>query len=288
MPYTAAELRAVALDSALREEFPLPDVDLTAGSYLLPPREGNPFYDQITRLKTEDLSEGGVNGSGIFEKLMASLRAHLTLEYDKGRITGDQFTKAYIELTSLAMQTGLQFLMSKELNFWQAMLAKEQGKRAEIEAVTAAIALETSKAQLALITQQAKAAEVQVVLTKMQVATQDAAYETAWKQIALLLEQIEVQHAQHQDLTTTGAAVTGLIQRQRELLEEQRRAFIRDADAKIAKMYMDSWITQKTIDEGLSPPDQFVNFQVNDVMVWMRERAGSAVTPTPEPEPVVP
>lgn len=285
IPHSTAEIRSEALGAALRESFVLPAVDLADPAYAMPLRSGNPFWGSQDRVVLDQLTQGSVSGDGAFEKIMCSMREHLQIEYEKGRITGDQYTKAYIELTSLAMQTALQFVMGKDLAYWQAMLAKEQGKRAEIEAVTAAVALEASKAQLALGVQQVRAAEVQVVLTKMQVANEDARYEAAWKQIELLQEQIEVQHAQHQDTRTDGTAVAGTIRRQRELLEQQRQAFIRDADARVAKMYLDGWITQKTIDEGLSAPDQLVNFQINDVMTWMRERAGSTIVPTPEPEP---
>lgn len=94
------------------------------------------------------------------------------------------------------------------------------------------------------------------------------------RQRALLEEQIETQRAQHSDTKTNGAQVAGTIRRQRELLEEQRTAFIRDAEARIAKMYLDGWITQKTLDDGLLAPNQLGQFTVNDVLVKLRQKAG--------------
>jgi len=45
---------------------------------------------------------------------------------------------------------------------------------------------------------------------------------------------------------------------------------VKDAQHKTAKMYLDSWITQKTLDEGLTAPDEFTNAEVDNVMLHVR------------------
>lgn len=271
-----AETRANQIFNALDLNFTLPNVVLTAPEYALPPQAGNPIYAAVDPVTVSDLTDGTVGGDGAFEVLMASMRAHLQTEFEKNRITGDQYTKAYIELTSLAMSTGLQLVLGRAQAYWQAILVREQAKRAEAEAVTAIVGLETAKAQLAMARSQAEMAEAQMVLAKLQLASEDARYNLTHAQIDLTEEQIEVARAQHADTRSDGTAIAGTAKRQRDLLEQQREAFIRDADARVAKFFLDGWITQKTIDEGLAPPNQLTNAEINAVLSQMRQRAGYA------------
>lgn len=274
---SASETRAIQIYDALDLNFTLPDVSLGAAQFQLPGQSGNPLYQLVTQIDLRTLTDGTVGGDGAFEMLMATMRAHLQLEFDKGRITGDQYTKAYIELTSLAMSTGLQMVLGRQQAYWQALLVREQAKRAEAEAVAAVVAVETAKAQLAMSRSQAEMAEAQMALTKLQLASEDARFQLMHYQIDLTKEQIEVARSQHADTRTDGSAVAGTAKRQRDLLEQQREAFIRDADARVAKMYLDGWITQKTIDEGLTAPTQLTNAEIEQVMSQMRERAGFAL-----------
>lgn len=269
-----SEVRAGQIFNALDQDFALPDVNLSGAAYSLPSRTGNPVYGTVDEIGLDSLTDGTVGSDGAFEMLMASMRAHLHLEFEKGRITGDQYTKAYIELTSLAMGTGAQMVLGRQQAYWQTLLVREQAKRAEAEAVTAVVALETAKAQLAAMRFQAEMTEAQMVLAKLQLASEDARYHLTHFQIDLTREQIEVARAQHSDTRTDGTAVAGTAKRQRDLLEQQREAFIRDADARIAKMYLDGWITQKTIDEGLTPPTQLTNAEIEEVLTQMRQRGG--------------
>ena len=280
MPYDVVEVRAVEIFAALDAPFALPAVDLRDPRYQIPDMAGNDLYGAIDRIEIGDLTSGQVDGTGHFDILMSSQKAHLKEQFDKGRISGDQYAKAYVELTTLAMSTGLQVLLGKESTYWGALLLREQGRRAQLDAVTAAVMLEVTKAQLAMAVYQAQTAEAQYALTKLQLAAEDAKYELTHKQIELLGEQIaltkeqaEVQHAQHSDTKITGATVGGNLLRQRELLEGQKEAFTRDSDFRLTKMYLDAWITQKTITEELTAPPQLTNAEIDAVLSKARTRA---------------
>jgi hypothetical protein len=160
----------------LGEDFVIPSVDLAGSDYVLPDEAGNAFYEDVTRVNVNELTDGNVGGSGAFDKLMASNKAHLSEEYEKGRITGDQYSKAYIELTTAALTSSVQVVMGRDEAYWRAGLVQAQIRKAEIEAVTAAVQLEASKSQLAALFYQAQEAETRSVLIKMQVATEDAKY----------------------------------------------------------------------------------------------------------------
>lgn len=270
---TSVEIRANQIFDALDVDFTLPPVTLTDPAYTLPAEAGNPLYTAVEHIEFDDLTEGFVGGDGAFEKVMKSLRAHLQLEYEKGRITGDQYAKAYIDMTNLAMGTAVQMVMGRQTAYWQTLLVREQTHRAEAETITARVSLETAKAQLATARYQAELAEAQFVLTKVQLSGEDAKFLLTHAQIDMVLEQTEAAHAQHTDTKINGGPVTGLIQRQRNLLDQQREAFIRDADARVAKMYLDSWTVRRTTDEGTVVPSALADTEINEVMERLRNRA---------------
>jgi hypothetical protein len=55
----------------------------------------------FTKLTNADLTTGAINGTGAFDKLMVGVAAQLQGEYDAGRITGAEYTKAYISINSI-------------------------------------------------------------------------------------------------------------------------------------------------------------------------------------------
>lgn len=262
-----AKTKAAEIRTALGVDFTLPPVDLSNPAFQLPAKEGD-LYATIEKPTLDDLTSGLVNGSGAFDKLMASHKAHLKEQYEKGLITGDQYTKTYIELTSTAMQAALQFVLAGETSHWQAVAMQYGARKAEIDAVTAGVQLEIAKAQLAAQVRQAEILEAQYVLTMIQVAVADAQYN-------LLGEQYEAARAQTRDTLSDGTTpVNGLVGKQKELYAQQIDSYVKDAQQKVAKMYSDVWITQKTIDEGLTVPSQLSNTEIGEVMAAIRANNG--------------
>ena len=62
----------------------------------------------------------------------------------------------------------------------------------------------------------------------------------------------------------------GSVGKQKDLYDQQIDSFIKDAQHKTAKMYSDAWVTQKTLDEGLAPPTQFNEANINSVLAGVR------------------
>lgn len=289
------------------DEFTLPSVDLTGDAYSLPDQTGNPLYDAVSTLTNDDLTTTTVGGTGTFDVLMTTHRNHIQEEFEAGRITGDQYTKAYIELTTAALGSAVQYLLGKDQAYWQAVLTQTQARRAEIEAVTAAVTLETAKAQLAMVHHQAREMEGKVALVKMELSLRDVEYcikaqekiqaefvttniqplqervniaDAAIKeyqhitllptQKLLLDEQIETARAQTTDTRRDGSTIVGSVGKQKDLYTQQITSYQRDAEYKVAKMYLDSWITQKTLDEGLLAPTEMTNAEIDQVMAGVR------------------
>lgn len=275
MPITNAKDLAQEILTQLGQDFTIPPVDLTGDDFTIPAETDNPLYAPPAAISLEDLTSGAVGGDGAFDRIMASNKAHLVEQYEKNRITGDQYAKAYIELTTAALSTGLQMVLGKDTNYWQALLIQMQGRRAEIEAITAKVQLETAKAQLAAANRQAELANAQYVLTLMQVASEDAKYLLAHKQIELVQEQIEAARAQTLDTRTDGITpVAGSIGKQKDLYTQQIDSYQKDAKQKVAKMFSDGWSVQKTVDEGTPPPNQYTQANIDAVLTALRTDHG--------------
>ena len=90
-----------------------------------------------------------------------------------------------------------------------------------------------------------------------------------------MVEQTE--SARADTLTTRlsdGSLITGTKGKQRDLYEEQVTSYKRDAEAKVARIFADMWITRKTLDEGLTPPPSMADANYDSVLNGLRQKVG--------------
>lgn len=257
------------------DDFALPDIDMSGPEWDIPGGDDSPIFGAITKITNESLTTREVGGSGTFDALMESAHNHLKAEFKANRITGGEYTKAYIAMMESCMSNAVQFLLGRDQAYWAAALA-------QIQAVTARVTLATSKAQFVLAKIQALSAKSEYALTKMKIATESETYCAALfnadqmlpQQLKLLTEQTEAQRAQTLDTRTDGAVVRGSVGKQKELYSQQITSYQRDAEVKASKLFTDAWITQKTIDEGLNPPNGFTNASIDTILTKLKSNNG--------------
>lgn len=331
MANCGADTEANSLITSLTEDakFPIPDVDLTKPEFQFPDGSLN---DPVSKLSIEDVTTGSLTGPGAFDTLMRGFRAHLEEEFNQGRITGDDYTKAYIALTESAMNQSIAFLLGKDGAYWQA-------QQAQIQAFIARVQLEETKVRLAATQFDASNQKANYALTKMRMVSEEVNYcsgkytleemlplqkaglvtensissynlttllpaqnnklvtentgqqiandtanynlantlpaqlQTVLQQRLMLNEQTEAQRAQTTDTRTDGLPVAGVLGKQKDLYQQQITSYQRDSELKVAKIFSDAWITQKTIDEGLTPPTSFTNQEIEKVLSQLRTKA---------------
>lgn len=268
-----ADTQANLLINTLTQDasFPIPNVDLSGPDFQFPP---GLLQQSPTTLTIADITVDGVDGPGAFDALMRGFKAHLMEEWNGGRITGDDYTKAYIALTESAMSQSIAFLLGKDQAYWSAL-------NIQVQAFAARVALETAKVQLAESQFSASAQKAAYASTKMDMANKDQEYCTAkfnLEQILpktatnltyqgeMLQEQTEAQRAQTLDVRKDGQTVVGVLGKQKALYAQQITSYQRDAELKAARIWSDAWITQKTIDEGLLAPNTLQNANVERVL----------------------
>jgi hypothetical protein len=93
-------------------------------------------------------------------------------------------------------------------------------------------------------------------------------------QLDLVKEQREGERSKTLDTRTDGITVVGSVGKQKDLYTQQISSFIADAKFKTAKMYLDNWITQKTLDEGISPPTELSTANAGTVLATHRATVG--------------
>lgn len=257
------------------DDFTLPDIDMSGPEWDIPGGDNSPIFDAITKVTNESLTTREVGGSGTFDALMESAHNHLKAEFKANRITGGEYTKAYIATMEACMNNAVQFLLGRDQAYWAAAMA-------QIQAVTARVQLATSKAQFVLAKVQALSAKSEYALTKLKIATESETYCAALfnadqmlpQQLKLITEQTEAQRAQTLDTRSDGATVTGSVGKQKELYSQQITSYQRDAEVKASKLFTDAWITQKTIDEGLNPPNGFTNASIDTILTKLKSNNG--------------
>lgn len=165
-------------------DFTLPDVDLTDPEFSIPASE----FDPPVSLTNGDLTTGvPTTGTGTFDIVMKSIKEHLRTEYEANRITGAEFTKAYIELTQAALGNSVQFLLGRDTAYWAAVQAQMQARIAEAGVVKARVELEIAKAQLAATVYEASNQQASYALTKMKLSTESVTFCTAEYNLANIL-----------------------------------------------------------------------------------------------------
>lgn len=290
--------------------FDIPVVDINSSIYQIPGDITSTLYAPVVRLQVSEITDGNVNGPGSFDVLMRGAKAHLQQEYEAGRITGDQYTKAYIAMIELAMTNATQFLLAREGSFWE-------GHRAQIGAITARAGLEEQRLRVSLTQIQTNTAKAEYAVTVFSLATAEVNHDTAVFNLAnimpkqadkltaetaqtnaqttlvckqmenimaqtlnepkkgvLLDEKIEATRGQTIDTRRDGGVISGAMGKQKELYTQQITAYQRDSEIKAARIFSDAWITQKTIDEGLTAPTGFTNVSLDQVLTSVKLNNG--------------
>ena len=246
------EDRALTLLNNLTENlnFTIPDIDWNDSTFQIPQALIDALSTPPERLTPSALTERIVDGMGMFDQLMTACKAHLKDEYEFNRITGAEYTKAYIACLQFAMQYAVQYLTAKDSAYYSALAAMSEAIGKNIQAYTAKMTLALTQAQAH--TTRAQYANTVLGLTGTEAQT----------------EQI---HAQYSDTLYDGSTeVAGKIGMENKVHQEQINSYIKDALQKAVNLYVNTWTTEKTVDVGALVPDSLNNTAISDAVDKLR------------------
>ena len=66
----------------------------------------------MATLDVKDITTGTIEGTGTFDVIMQTVFLHLQREYASGRITGDMYAKAYIEIMNNTLAQATQYVVA--------------------------------------------------------------------------------------------------------------------------------------------------------------------------------
>ncbi len=238
------------------KQFTPPALDLTDPNFQIPTTP--PGIGDVNKLDNADLTEGKIDGDGTFDAIMSGISAHLKGEFEKGRITGEQYSKVYIALTEAALGNAVQYLLGRDAAYWQTITAQLQAQVAQAAVVESRVNLEIAKHKLQMLRYEMLTAEVTFALGKLKLSSESIQYCTAKYQLEQILpeqrlmtiaqrktaeEALETARAQTLDTRTDGTVVVGVIGKQKDLYSQQIISYKRDAETKVMKIFSDARIT---------------------------------------------
>ena len=174
----------------------------------------------VTTIDIADVTTGSLDGTGSFDVLMQTMTLHLMREYTAGRITGDIYAKAYIEVLNATLAQATQFVVSQA-----QVAANDELLAAQIRQIDSNIL--TNEAQVRQI-------DGQIELLGYQGISEQAKYLN----------------------TVDGLTIAGTIGKQKEIYAAQAKGFKDSALQSAAKTMIDTWSVRRTTDEStLTSPE---------------------------------
>ncbi|QYW02274.1 virion structural protein [Stenotrophomonas phage Philippe] len=265
------EANQVFQDLLAGEDITIPSINLDDPSFQLPGGINNPIFKTISPLTNDQLSTLEADGTGTFDYMMRAMMAHMMGSYKDGNLTKGEMIDVLKAGIVAALGNSVQFLLGRDQAHWQAL-------RAQVEAVTANVQLATARMQLAVATMEANTQRANFARAKAGLATDSMNYCGAKFNVEQMLpqqlinaqEQGEAQRAQTSNTRSDGSTVAGLIGKQKDLYTQQITSYQRDIEIKAAKIWTDAWTVMKTMDDGLLPPNQFANTNIDSILLTVK------------------
>lgn len=228
-----------------------------------------------TEIQLVDLTES-VEGDGVFDKLMKSVKDHLQEEFSKGRITGVNYSNVYLGGLNTVLGQSIEFLLRKDSSAAQADLVKAQILNTEADTalknkqiILADTEIEIAQKELALRAAQVKIAEEDVkikgqelLIAMEQLRKVDAEVRVLDKQEDKLASEIALLNAKREtELGQTNDISTGIVGAQRALYSAQTLGFTNDHNYKMTKTRADIYSVMLSQDPDAlwnNPPPSWV------------------------------
>lgn len=207
-----------------------------------------------------DLTLKTLDGTGVLDQMLATMRVHLAEQFDKERIQGTEYAEVYLGAFQSTLAAAIQFLLARrklglDLKLQEAQIslttAQEDQIRAEMQKIPYEI--QALQKQLELADKQIAQADKQLELTEAQIQVQ-------LKQLDLMAEQLEQAKAQtayyeqrtitEKAQTSAGVAATGsVIGTQIALMNKQADGYDRNAEQQAAQILANTWNVRRQTDE---------------------------------------
>jgi len=205
-------------------------------------------------ITTDDLTTGEINGTGVFDELMASVKSHLELEYNSQRIRGPEYSQVYLGGLQAVLQQSIGFLLAKEkaekdtaLVEAQTVLLGTQNENALKEGLILDQTLIKTEHEIDNLVLQGKVLIAQDCKLKAEFNLIQGQTLKVASEKSLLDQKAVTESAQTNGIAIDDSSVIG---KQNALYVAQTNGFQRDAEQKATKILVDTWSVRRTTDEA--------------------------------------
>lgn len=219
-----------------------------------------------TSITIADVTDGTINGGGIFDKLMNTVSVHVAAEYSSGRIKGQDYANVYLAAmqASLTTAANLTITMQKaaaetDMVIAQAALTTQQTANLVAEALNIPKQGSLLDTQISVgeqnvlnAAQQLANAVIEATVLLAQECKLSAEFDVLMQQVLKVIAETSLTNqrklTEQAQITGTGIDTTSVLGKQIELYGAQTSGFARDAEQKAAKLFFDTWNTRRLTD----------------------------------------
>jgi hypothetical protein len=84
-------------------------------------------------MNIDSLTDGTIEGQGVFDQLMYSAKSHLDIQYKDNRFSGDEYAKAYTGIATTVMQQAIQYVLTAPQSNAQVALLEAQASKVLVD-----------------------------------------------------------------------------------------------------------------------------------------------------------
>lgn len=219
-----------------------------------------------TTITLAGITSGTVDGNGVFDVLLQTLKTHIQQEFAAGRINGPDYATVYLGAIQSTLEQALNLSLTmekvnRELELMDIQIANatKQGVVLDKQAAQLDAEIARTEAQISQIEQEtanllAQATNIpkEGLVLDGQKCKLDAEYDVLILQkdkttaeTAVLNQKKITEQAQVSSDNVDAASIVG---RQAALYAAQTDGFLRDAEQKVAKLLIDTWNVRRTTD----------------------------------------
>ena len=208
----------------------------------------------IMPVTVDDITQGSVTGTGIFDKLMATVAAQLQAEFKADRITQTDYGQVYVSALNNTLGQAIQFLLTKDQAVIQAATLAAQYEKIALEKLQLEYQNEKLVVEKEVLLLQKDQLTAQIAQIQQQTLLVQSQILTDAGQRALIEQKTVTEVAQTQDTPTSNisAGYSGVVGKQNALYAAQTTGFTRDAEQKAAKLALDILATQLSTDDSMT------------------------------------
>lgn len=218
-------------------------------------------------LNITDLTLKTLDGTGVLDQMLSTMRVHLGEQFEKERIQGTEYAEVYLGAFQSTLAAAIQFLLARrklglDLKLQEAQISLATAQEDQIRAEMQKVPLEMAQitAQTNLIIKQTELADKQIAQADKQLELTQAQIQVQLKQLDLMAEQLEQAKAQttyyeqrtitEKAQTQAGVAATGsVIGTQVALMNKQADGYDRNAEQQAAQILANTWNVRRQTDE---------------------------------------